>query len=574
MDKTLLTVYCLQLTAHRLRLTTSPTAPRGAQLFAADSPPVVPTPSGQPGGAVIHFEVRSYAGFVFFKEKGMDQSVIKLENLNDLFPKNFTQEQLAKGKTVFLKELSKRAHAFYGGKMVTLPKAGLYGFNWFNVWYTPGVSAVSTAIRDSGEWTIPGLNDKAERGGTDPSFELSNRGNLVAVVSDSTRVLGDGDCTPPGGLGVMEGKAFLMKYLGGCDAIALCMNSRNYNGEPCPEKIIDFVKMIEPSFGAVNLEDIAQPDCYLVLDTLRDACEIPVWHDDAQGTGCVTLAGLINALKIVGKKIGDVRIAMLGAGASNTTIARLILKAGADPKKLAMFDSKGSLHKGRKDIEHDRRFYHKWDLAVRTNPKAFAAMADACKGADVLISLSQPGPGVVKPEWIKSMAKDAIVFACANPVPEIYPYEAKEAGARIVATGRGDFANQVNNSLGFPGILKGALLVRARKITDEMAIAAANSIADSAWKSKSHKVSEEYIVPTMDEAEIFPAEAAAVAAQAVKDKVARISLSEKEVYERAKKDIEEARALIHHIQEAGFIKPPPVSMIEESLAVAVKAVTR
>ncbi len=505
----------------------------------------------------------------------MDPSALKLENLDSLFPKNFTQEQLAKGKTVFLKELSLRAHAFYGGKMATIPKAGLYGFNWFNVWYTPGVSAVSTAIRDSGEWPVPGLNDKAAAGpAKDLSFELSNRGNLVAVVSDSTRVLGDGDCTPPGGLGVMEGKAFLMKYLGGCDGVALCMNSRNYNGEPCAEKIIDFVKMIEPSFGAVNLEDIAQPDCYVVLDTLREQCEIPVWHDDAQGTGCVTLAGLVNAVKIVGKKLSDVRIVMLGAGASNTTIARLILKAGADPARMALFDSKGSLHRGRTDVETDRRFYHKWDLALKTNPTAFSTMADACKGADVLISLSHPGPGVVKPEWIRSMAKGSIVFACANPVPEIYPYEAKEAGAAIVATGRGDFANQVNNSLGFPGILKGALLVRAKKITDEMAIAAAYSIADSAYKSKKNKVSADYIVPTMDEAEIYPAEAAAVGSQAVKDGVARTPLPEKEIFARAKKDIEEARALIHHVQEAGFIKPPPISMVEEALKAAVSAVSR
>jgi len=198
-----------------------------------------------------------------------------LTDLRKAFPKNFTEAQIAKGQTLFLKELSLDAHKFYGGKMMTIPKAGVYGFNWFNVWYTPGVSKISTSIRD---------NNAA-------SFELSNRGNLVAVVSDSTRVLGDGDVTPPGGLGVMEGKAFLMKYLGGMDCIALCVDSRNKKGENDPDKIIDFVQMVQHSFGAINLEDISQPNCYKVLDTLRESCQIPVWHDDAQGTGSLSWRG-------------------------------------------------------------------------------------------------------------------------------------------------------------------------------------------------------------------------------------------------------------------------------------------
>ncbi|MBU1063497.1 malate dehydrogenase, partial [bacterium] len=198
----------------------------------------------------------------------MKQINLDLKNLNDVFPENFTQAQIAKGKTLFLKKLAEDAHRFYGGKIQTAPKAGVFGFNWFNVWYTPGVSKISTTIRDN----------------NDASFELSNRGNLVGVVSDSTRVLGDGDVTPPGGLGVMEGKAFLMKYLGGVDAVALCVDSRDKNGKNDPEKIIDFVKMCQHSFGAINLEDISQPNCYKVLDTLREECDIPVWHDDAQGT--------------------------------------------------------------------------------------------------------------------------------------------------------------------------------------------------------------------------------------------------------------------------------------------------
>src|SRR5450759_4872625 len=243
---------------------------------------------------------------------------LTLKDLNNFFPKNFSEEQKAKAKTIFLKELSLSCHKFYGGKMATVPKAGIYGFNWFNVWYTPGVSKISTTIRDN----------------NDTSFELTNRGNLVAIVSDSTRVLGDGDCTPSGGLGVMEGKAFLMKYLGGVDGVALCVNSYNKQGKHDPDKIIEFVKMLVPSFGAVNLEDISQPNCYKVLDVLREACHIPVWHDDAQGTGSVTLAGLINALKIVNKDLDKVRIVFFGAGAANATIARLIIKAGGDPERI------------------------------------------------------------------------------------------------------------------------------------------------------------------------------------------------------------------------------------------------
>jgi malate dehydrogenase (oxaloacetate-decarboxylating) len=489
----------------------------------------------------------------FYVETMMKTIDLSLSNLDELFPADFTQEQLAKAKTLFLKELALVAHKFYGGKIVTMPKAGIYGFNWFNVWYTPGVSAVSTAIRDN----------------HDTSFDLSNRGNLVAVVSDSTRVLGDGDCSPSGGLGVMEGKAFLMKYLGGVDGVALCVDSYNKAGKHDPDKIIDFVKMLQPSFGAVNLEDISQPNCYKVLDTLREECEIPVWHDDAQGTGSVTLAGLINALRIVDKPIDQVRIVFQGAGASNTTIARLIIMAGADPEKLIMFDTKGGLHKGRDDVKADAAFYRKWELCEKTNPGRVNVMEQAVKGADVLIALSKPGPGSVKPEWISSMAKKAIVFACANPVPEIYPYAAKEAGAYIVATGRGDFPNQVNNSMGFPGILKGALLVRARKITDEMAIAAATSVANFAQKKGIHP---DYIMPTMDETEMFAEEAADVAMTAIENGVARVTLDRDTVYNRTLHEIKEARAMIDVLMKADFIKAPGPDMLQAAVERAVAAV--
>jgi len=476
-----------------------------------------------------------------------------LDNLSQCFPDDLTQEQKARAQTLFLKKLSLEAHKFYGGKMKTVPKCGLYGFNWFNVWYTPGVSLVSTTIRDD----------------NNTSFSLSNRGNLVAVVSDSTRVLGDGDCTPPGGLGVMEGKAFLMKYLGGVDCIALCIDSRDKDGKHDPEKIIEFVKMLQPSVGAVNLEDISQPNCFKVLDDLRDSCDIPVWHDDAQGTACITLAGLINALQLAGKKLEDAKIVFLGAGASNTTIARLILADGGRGENMVMFDTKGSLHKGRKDIESDPRLYRKWELCCSTNPKASASEAEALKGADVLIALSHPGPDTVKREWVRSMAPKAIVFACANPVPEIWPYAAKEEGAFIVATGRGDFPNQVNNSVCFPGILKGALLVRARKITDGMAIRSAHSIADFARK---RGIDENNIIATMKETDVFAVQAADVAMQAIKEGVARVQATWEEVYARAKADIEASRALTADLMANGHIAEPPAGLLDRVLAEAIAAV--
>ena len=335
---------------------------------------------------------------------------IRLDDLGSHFPADWDGGQVARAKTLFFKALALEAHRFYGGKIQVLPRAALPGFQWFNAWYTPGVSAVSTGIRDD----------------HDEAFELSWRGNVVAVVSDSTRVLGDGDVSPAGGLGVMEGKAFLMKVLGGVDAVPICMDSRNAAGKPDPEILIDFVRRLAPSFGAVNLEDISQPNCFRVLDALRESCDIPVWHDDAQGTGCVTLAGLLNALKVAGKELADCRIVFNGAGASNTTIARLILQAGADPAKVAMFDSRGGLHKGRADIEGDARYYRKWEICQTTNPDRIADVATALRGADVLISLSQPGPDVIKPEWVRTMAKNAIFFARTSSAPLRMPGKPSE----------------------------------------------------------------------------------------------------------------------------------------------------
>lgn len=476
---------------------------------------------------------------------------LNLDDLKSRFPKDFTPDQTAKAQTVFLKKLSVAAHEFYGGKMVTIPKAGVYGFGWFGVWYTPGISAISTAIRD----------DNLR------SFELNNRGNTVAVISDSTRVLGDGDVTPSGGLGVMEGKAFLMYYLGGMSAVPLCINSHVEEGwhrsdtwkhpkerhDHSADKIIEFTRMVAPSFGAVNLEDISQPNCFKVLDNLQD-CGIPVWHDDAQGTACVTLAGMINALKLTGRTWEKCKAVFWGAGASNTTIVRLLLAEGLHPENVIVFDTKGGLHAGRDDIRADKRFYRKWEICERTNPQRIDKIEDAMKGADILCALSTPGPGVVPKSWISTMAPKSIVFACANPVPEIYPHEAKDAGAYVVATGRSDFPNQVNNSLGFPGIFRGALDVRARTITDEMCLAAAHALAEAAPDGG---MDPECILPTMVEWEVYAREAVAVGMMAQQQGIARLAIDEETLFNHAAEMILRSRRLTQVMMESGLIPEPP-----------------
>ncbi len=484
------------------------------------------------------------------KKKAKDMIKKDLSNLQDCFPKDFTLEQKSACKTLFFKKLSVLAHQYYGGKMQTLPKVSVDGFNWFNVWYTPGVSAVSTTIRTN----------------NDSSYQLSNRKNLVAVVSDSTRVLGDGDCTPPGGLGVMEGKAFLMKYLGGIDAMALCIDSKDETGKNNPDKMVDFVKMVQHSFGAVNLEDISSPNCFVVLDKCQEACNIPVWHDDAQGTACITLAALTNALRLVEKKLSDVKIVLYGAGAANSTIARLLMGDGAKGENIVMFDVNGTLDSSRKDYQENPMSYRQWALCQATNPHHIKTEEEAFKNADVLIALSKPGPDTIKPEWIKLMADKAIVFTCSNPVPEIYPEAAKTAGAYIVATGRGDFPNQVNNSICFPSILKGVLAVQATKITDTMAIAAAHAIADFANK---RGISPDNIIPKMTETDVFPAVAAEVAMQAIKEGHAKICLTKEEVYQQTKNDIEQTHQMIDVLSRQGLIKPMDMQLVEKALQEAI-----
>ncbi len=421
-------------------------------------------------------------------------------------------------------------HPFYRGKVQVMPRCSIRDFQDFGIWYSPGVAQPCHDIHAN----------------IDRVYDHTSKWNYVAVVSDGSRVLGLGNIGPEAGMPVMEGKALLFKYLGGVDAFPLCIG---YDLDA--DQIINFVKMIQPTFGGINLEDIAKPKCFKVLDTLRKDPEIkiPVWHDDQQGTACVTVAGMINAVKIVGKKRGDVKIVFNGVGAANFAISRILGKAGFDTKNALYCDSRGILYKGRPDLQDESNY--KYEIAQNSNPEEMQGnCGNAMEGADVLISLSQSGPGVIKPEWVSGMTDDAIVFTCANPVPEIFPWDAKEAGARIVATGRSDFPNQVNNSIGFPGIFRGTLDVRATTITDEMCIAAAEELAHYA---ENVGLSNDYIVPTMDDMEVFISEAVAVGQKAIEQNVARIKLSEEEARTIATDIITKSHEQTKLLMKTGFI---------------------
>ncbi len=427
--------------------------------------------------------------------------------------------------------LAMKYHPYYRGKIEIGLKVPVNSYDDFAIWYTPGVADPCKDIQKNPEKV----------------FDYTNKWNSVAIVTDGTRVLGLGDIGPEAGLPVMEGKSLLFKYLGGVDAFPICLATKS------PTEIENAVRWLQPTFGGVNLEDIAQPKCFEILDALRPDLGIPVWHDDQQGTGTVVCAGLMNAVKIVGKKLRDVRVCMLGAGAANIAVARIIMQAGVTPGKIVMVDTKGILNRNRTDLEGE--FKAKSEIAMRTNSEnRTGGLEEAIKNADVLIAMSRPGPGVVPKKLIETMNDDAIVFACANPIPEIWPWEAQEAGAKIVATGRSDFPNQVNNSLGFPAIFRGTLDVRAKMISDEMCIAAAREIAKVA---EENGLDEDKIIPSMSDWEVFPREAAAVGTQAVKQGLARQKLSRKNLYEKAESIIGHARKTTEILMRRGLIRNLP-----------------
>lgn len=426
-------------------------------------------------------------------------------------------------------EESRRLHALYKGKIQAFPKCPIRSPDDFALWYTPGVAAPCRDIQKT-----PGL-----------VYDLTNKANSIAVVSDGTRVLGLGDIGPEAGLPVMEGKALLFKYLGGVDAVPICLGTKD------PGEIVRTVKLLEPSFGGINLEDIAMPKCFRVLEEARRICTIPVWHDDQQGTATVLLAALINALKIVRKSIGTVRIAMIGMGAANVPTYRFLRANGADPATIVACDLGGILGTHRIDYRDDPDFVEQWNVCQETNGEGRrGGIPEALRRADVCIAFS--ASAVIKPEWITDMAKDAVVFACANPVPEIWPWEAKEAGARIVATGRSDFPNQVNNSLVFPGIFRGALDVRARTISDEMAIAAAMELAACA---EERGIDEGNIICNMEEWEVVPRIAVATAIKAQEQGLAQLNKTGVQIREESAVRIRTVREGLQLLMKEGLLSP-------------------
>ena len=425
-------------------------------------------------------------------------------------------------------------HPFYRGKLETALKCCVRDYRDFAIWYTPGVAA-------------PCLDIAAN---PDRVYDHTSKWNTVAVISDGSRVLGLGDIGPKAALPVMEGKVLLYKYLGGVDGFPICLDTKD------PDKFIETVLLLQPAFGGINLEDIAQPKCFRILDTLRAKAEIPIWHDDQQGTATVTLAALMNALKVVGKQKEAVKVAFVGCGASNVACSRLAFAWGIDPAKALMVDSKGILGQHRQDLAQRRHeFVDKWRLCQTTNREGReGGIPEALAGADVVIALAVPKPDTILPEWVARMAKDAIVFACANPIPEIWPWDAKAAGAAIVATGRSDFPNQVNNSLGFPGIFRGALDVRAATITDEMCFAAAEALAGHVG----HDLGPDHILPTMDDWQVFAYEAAAVGRRAIEQGIARLALTEEELFDHAMRMIKRSHDLTGRMMEEEFIAKCPL----------------
>ena len=355
--------------------------------------------------------------------------------------------------------------------------------------YSPGVAYPCLAIKDD----------------SDRVFDYTNRGNLVAVISNGTAVLGLGDIGAKAGKPVMEGKALLFKIFAGLDAFDLEIDEKN------PQEFIKTVARLAPTFGGINLEDIKAPECFEIEKELRSRLDIPVMHDDQHGTAVITLAGLTNALKVVGKKKEDVRIVTSGAGAAAIAIVKLLLSAGF--WNVTMCDRKGAIYKGREGLN-----WIKEEMAEVTNLKRRAgSLADMLVGADVFIGVS--APGTVTTEMVKTMNKDAIVFACANPTPEIFPEDAKAGGAKVISTGRSDYPNQINNVLAFPGIFRGAFDVRASDINEEMKVAAAHALAELISEDE---LSEDYIIPKAFDHRVGPAVAKAVAEAARRTGVARI----------------------------------------------------
>ena len=385
---------------------------------------------------------------------------------------------------------SLRLHKEWKGKLEVVTRVPVANKDDLSLAYTPGVAQPCLEIQKN----------------IDASYDLTRRWNMCLVVTDGSAVLGLGDIGPEAGMPVMEGKCVLFKEFGGVDAFPLCIKSHDV------DEIVNTIYLISGSFGGVNLEDISAPRCFEIEKKLKEKCDIPIFHDDQHGTAIITLAGLTNALKVVGKKKEEVHVVMNGAGAAAISIARLLLKAGI--KNITLCDRKGAIYEGRPEGMNPV----KDEMSKVTNLEHKAgSLADMLKGADVFIGVS--APGAVTVDMVKTMAKDAIIFACANPTPEIFPDDAKAGGAKVIATGRSDYPNQINNVLAFPGVFRGAFDVRAKDINDEMKIAAAEALAGLITDEE---LSPDYIIPKAFDKRVGPAVAKAVAEAAKKTGVARL----------------------------------------------------
>ena len=385
---------------------------------------------------------------------------------------------------------SLRLHKEWKGKLEVVTRVPVANKDDLSLAYTPGVAQPCLEIQKN----------------IDASYELTRRWNMCLVVTDGSAVLGLGDIGPEAGMPVMEGKCVLFKAFGDVDAFPLCIKSHDV------DEIVNTIYLISGSFGGVNLEDISAPRCFEIEKKLKEKCDIPIFHDDQHGTAIITLAGLTNALKVVGKKKEEVHVVMNGAGAAAISISRLLLKAGI--KNITLCDRKGAIYEGRPEGMNPV----KDEMSKVTNLEHKAgSLADMLKGADVFIGVS--APGAVTVDMVKTMAKDAIIFACANPTPEIFPDDAKAGGAKVIATGRSDYPNQINNVLAFPGVFRGAFDVRAKDINDEMKIAAAEALAGLITDEE---LSPDYIIPKAFDKRVGPAVAKAVAEAAKKTGVARL----------------------------------------------------
>ena len=384
---------------------------------------------------------------------------------------------------------SLRLHGEWGGKIEVVSKVPCRTKEDLSLAYTPGVAQPCLEIQKD----------------VNKSYELTRRHNLCAVITDGTAVLGLGDIGPEAGMPVMEGKCALFKSFGDVDAFPLCVKTKDV------DEFVNAVYLMSGSFGGINLEDISAPRCFEIERKLKEKCDIPIFHDDQHGTAVITLAGLVNALKVVGKKKEEVTIVTSGAGAAAIAIVKLLLSAGF--KNIIMTDRTGAIYEGREGLN-----WIKAEMAQVTNlEKKQGKLADVIRGADVFIGVS--APGTLTTEMVKTMAPDSIIFACANPTPEIYPDEAKAGGAAVIATGRSDFPNQINNVLAFPGIFRGTFDVRASDINEEMKVAAAEALANLI---SDDELSADYIIPAAFDPRVGPAVASAVAEAARKTGVARI----------------------------------------------------